>query len=65
MYPHVRQFEDYELTRYLRTTSRPETARPERPLSAPQQAWLAASALLVIGAIVASYVVAASLSLHL
>ena len=65
MYPPVRQFEQYEFARHLREMSRAEAARPERPLSTWQRAWLAVAVLLVLAAIVASYVVAVSTSLHL
>ena len=60
MYPPVRQFEQYEFTRSLEQLSRPETARPDAPVSPWQRALLAAGALVVVVAVVASYAVAAS-----
>jgi hypothetical protein len=49
VYPPLRQFEQYEFT-----------ARPAAPVSPWQRAWLAAGALIVVAAVVASYAVAAS-----
>ena len=60
MYPPVRQFEQYEFARSLQQLSRPETARADAPVSPWQRALLAAGALVVVVAVVASYAVAAS-----
>jgi hypothetical protein len=60
VYPPVRQFEQYEFTRSLEQLSRPETVREGALVSPWQRAWLAAGALLVVVAVVASYAVAAS-----
>ena len=49
VYPPVRQFEQYEYS-----------ARGNAPVSPWQRAWLAAGALIVVAAVVASYAVAAS-----
>ena len=60
MYPPVRQFEQYELefARRQQELSRQEAAaRSRSPLGTPQRAWLAAGALLVFIAVVASYAV--------
>lgn len=65
MYPPVRQFEQYDFTTYLQQMSRRETAPADSPVSPSQRAWLAAAALLVLVAVVASYGVAATASLHL
>ncbi len=58
MYPPVRQFEQYEFTRYVQQ-------RGDSPVSPSQRAWLAAGALLILVAVVAAYALAASTSLHL
>jgi hypothetical protein len=60
VYPPVRQFEQYEHAHHMKELSRQEAARSRKPLAAPQRGWLAAAALLVLIAIVASYAVAAS-----
>ena len=60
MYPPVRQFEQYEFARSLQQLSRPETVRPDSAVSPWHRAWLAAGALVVVVAVVASYAVAAS-----
>lgn len=62
MYPPVRGFEQYEAAFHQQELRRQETALSHSPLSTPQRAWLAAGALLVLIAVVASYAVAASTS---
>jgi CHASE3 domain sensor protein len=65
VYPPVRQFEQYELefARHQQELSRQEEARSRSALATQQRAWLGAGALLVLIAVVASYVVAANTSL--
>jgi CHASE3 domain sensor protein len=59
MYPPVRGFEQYEaeFARRQQELSRQEAARSRRALGTPQRVWLAAGALLVLIAVVASYAV--------
>jgi hypothetical protein len=61
VYPPIRQFEQYEFTKYLQQTRRPDTT----PANSAQRTLLAAAAVLVLVAVVAAYALAASTSLHL